>query len=329
MAFPPGGDGHLNAVFASIPCAVFPALNGKVYMARSDAKLDHVLKEMVALQIRAAPVLNVTAAADAHWPDKYLGIIDSIAMVCLVMDKISPAASDLANEVAVSLAARNTTVADMAAQDRWGPFIPVDSRTSSLLDAMLLLGKYGVRRLPVIDSHTGDVCNIITQSGMLQVLHDNLDRFDEFFLSRTMAQLGLAARRPVFSVTVHQNMLDAFKLMRDKNISAVPVVGGPADNPMLLSHVSDRDIRAVLLHPAQLEKMSRPFQTYITHLHPAVYCRPHETLRTVLDRLAESRIHHIYIVTDTLELLGVLSLREILALFVKEPEGSRFAEYFS
>lgn len=28
---------------------------------------------------------------------------------------------------------------------------------------MILLGKYGVRRLPVIDSHTSDIVNIITQ----------------------------------------------------------------------------------------------------------------------------------------------------------------------
>ena len=52
------------------------------------------------------------------------------------------------------------------------------------------------------------------RSGMLEVLYANLDRFDEFFLSRTVDQLGLLAhRRPLFSVTVHQTMLDAFKLM--------------------------------------------------------------------------------------------------------------------
>lgn len=327
--FPTEGDGHLNPVFASIPCAVFPPLKEKIYIARSDALLEDVLKQMIALNIRAAPVLDVKAPADSHWPQKYIGIIDSIAMVCMVLDHISPEASSLANEVAISLAARRTTPADMALQDRWGPFIPVDSRTSSLLDAMVLLGKYGVRRLPVIDSHTGDITNMITQSGMLQVLYANIDRFDDFFLSRSIEQLGLVRRRPVFSVTVHQTMLDAFKLMRDKNISAVPVVGGKPEAPTLFSHVSDRDIRSVLLHPTRYEKLTRPFDSYITHLHPAINCRPHETLLTVLNRLVESRIHHIYVVSDTLELLDILSLREIVAIFVKEPEDSHFAEYFS
>ena len=41
--------------------------------------------------------------------------------------------------------------------------LPLSSRFLVYVDAMVLLGKYGVRRLPVIDSHTGDITNMITQ----------------------------------------------------------------------------------------------------------------------------------------------------------------------
>lgn len=75
-------------------------------------------------------------------------------MVCLVLDNISAKVSSLSNEISLSLARHHFTAGDMASasaaaplffcdvfalshtaaeQDRWGPFVPVDSRTSSLL----------------------------------------------------------------------------------------------------------------------------------------------------------------------------------------------------
>lgn len=42
-----------------------------------------------------------------------------------------------------------------------------------MLEVMLLLGKYGFRRLPVISKEKDTICNYITQSAVTSLLHDN------------------------------------------------------------------------------------------------------------------------------------------------------------
>jgi hypothetical protein len=85
--FPVEGDGSLNSIFISIPCATFPKAKGGI-MVRSliilaelcvfDSKtpLEVALEKMVKLNIRAAPVRNENVAPDSHWPEKVLACFD-------------------------------------------------------------------------------------------------------------------------------------------------------------------------------------------------------------------------------------------------------------
>ncbi len=47
---------------------------------------------------------------------------------------------------------------------------------SSLLDALVLLGKGRVKRIPLIDGPDGDIVNIVSQSSMVHLLHDCITR---------------------------------------------------------------------------------------------------------------------------------------------------------
>lgn len=52
---------------------------------------------------------------------------------------------------------------------RWAPFIPV-ATDSSMLSVMLLLSKYRLRNVPVIEPGQPNITNYITQSGLVQGL---------------------------------------------------------------------------------------------------------------------------------------------------------------
>lgn len=61
----------------------------------------------------------------------------------------------------VSLDFGKATVREMTETATFGPFVPVEP-TSSLLDVLLILGKFGVHRVPVVEPGK-DIVNIITQ----------------------------------------------------------------------------------------------------------------------------------------------------------------------
>lgn len=52
---------------------------------------------------------------------------------------------------------------------RWAPFIPV-SKDSSMLTVLLLLSKYRMRNVPVIETGKPEIKNFITQSAVVQGL---------------------------------------------------------------------------------------------------------------------------------------------------------------
>lgn len=52
---------------------------------------------------------------------------------------------------------------------RWAPFVPV-AVDSSMLTVLLLLSKYRLRNVPVIEAGKPDIKNFITQSAVVQGL---------------------------------------------------------------------------------------------------------------------------------------------------------------
>jgi len=74
---------------------------------------------------------------------------------------------------------------------RWAPFVPV-ALDSSMLTVLLLLSKYRLRNVPVIEAGKPDMKNFITQSAVVQSLMQC--RGSEWFdciVSRHLADFGL------------------------------------------------------------------------------------------------------------------------------------------
>lgn len=74
---------------------------------------------------------------------------------------------------------------------RWAPFLPV-ATDSSMLSVLLLLSKYRLRNVPVIEPGSPDIKNYITQSAVVQGLErcKGRDWFD-IIASQPISDLGL------------------------------------------------------------------------------------------------------------------------------------------
>ena len=53
--------------------------------------------------------------------------------------------------------------------------------------------------------------------------------------------------------------------------------------------------------------------------NPAICCHSSDTLGAVIDKLAATRIHRVYLVDKTDKPIGVVSLGDIISVFVEEP----------
>ncbi len=209
------------------------------------------------------------------------------------------------------------------------PFVPVEYDKGNLLDAMLLCGNHAIRRVPVVQTPSGDITNIITQSALIQSINDNMPRYMPV-ASLTLTQLGLGSPAAVISVSTEDTLRTAFRVIRKYDISAVPVIN--AVTGKIHGNISARDVRLLVMSnriTALLNLTAGAYLSTVTGVtvSSALTCTPDDTLEEVIKRLVQSRIHRIYVVDSQQHVIRVVSLRNILRKFVKEPQNY-FGHFF-
>uniref|UniRef100_A0A6N2MV36 CBS domain-containing protein n=2 Tax=Salix viminalis TaxID=40686 RepID=A0A6N2MV36_SALVM len=120
---------------------------------------------------------------------------------------------------------KSTTVGSIVKSYRWSPFLPV-ATNSSMLSILLLLSKYRLRNVPVIEPGNPDIQNFITQSAIVQGLEGckGRDWFD-CIAAHPISNVGLpfVSADEVVSVQSDELILEAFKKMKDNEIGGLPV----------------------------------------------------------------------------------------------------------
>ncbi|OWM75967.1 SNF1-related protein kinase regulatory subunit gamma-1-like [Punica granatum] len=225
---------------------------------------------------------------------------------------------------------KSTTVKSIIKSYRWAPFVPV-AEESSMLSVLLLLSKYRLRNVPVIEPGKPDIKNFITQSAVVHGLEGckGRDWFDSI-ASRPINDLGLPfmSSNEVISVRSNELILEAFKRMKDNQIGGLPVVSGPKKK--IVGNISIRDIRYLLLKPELFRNFRR-----LTVMHfmstvieenqetgkivPPLTCQQDATMGSVIETLASKSVHRIYVVSREDEVTGVITLRDFISCFIFEP----------
>jgi len=134
------GTGELNAEFQGIPISIFPlpAL-GKIVILNSNMSIMEAVKTLSHYQILSAPIRDVNQPDTAGWTEKYIGMIDMVGIVFHMLDVLGNP-QDFEKEMEKTESFHTTTVAQVAAFAKFGPFVPVELDRGNLLDAMLLCG---------------------------------------------------------------------------------------------------------------------------------------------------------------------------------------------
>ncbi|KAK2978199.1 hypothetical protein RJ640_030372 [Escallonia rubra] len=228
---------------------------------------------------------------------------------------------------------KNTKVRDISGSFRWAPFLALQ-KSNSFLTMLLLLSKYRMKSVPVVDLGEGNIDNIITQSAVIHMLEEcaGLQWFESWG-NKKLSDLGLPLMKP-------NRVVKAFKLMRQKGVGGVPVL--ESGGRKAVGNISIRDIQFFLIAPEMYKDYrsitAKNFLTSVRSyleehqeksplLSGMVTCRRDETLKEVILKLDSMKIHRIYVVDDVGNLEGVITLRDIISKLVHEPRGY-FGDFF-
>ncbi|GMP34119.1 hypothetical protein CsSME_00007130 [Camellia sinensis var. sinensis] len=208
---------------------------------------------------------------------------------------------------------------------------------------LLLLSKYRMKSVPVVDPGERKIDNIITQSAVIHMLEEcaGLHWFESWG-TKTLSELGLPLVKTSRIIKVYEDetVLQAFKLMRQKGVGGVPVV--ESGGRKAIGNISIRDVQFLLIAP-EIYKNYRSItaKTFLTAvrnylgehkeasplLNGTVTCQRNNTIKEVIMMLNAQKIHRIYVVDDEGNLEGVVTLRDIISKLVHEPRGY-FGDFF-
>ncbi|KAK8604035.1 hypothetical protein V6N13_096498 [Hibiscus sabdariffa] len=368
----------LNACFESIPVSAFPIAPQGIEI-KSDASLADAVQILAQNKILSAPVVDVDAPEDATWMDRYIGIVEFAGIAVWILQQSEPssprspsspsgAESAIAANGMASVAGlgalgpegasitsgdffealtssefyKNTKVRDISGSFRWAPFLALQ-KSNTFLTMLLLLSKYKMKSVPVLDLGDGKIDNIITQSAVIHMLSECTGLYwFESWGSKKLSEIGLPTMSTKEMITVYEDepVLQAFKLMRKKRIGGIPVIergGGKA-----IGNISLRDVQFLLTAPdiyrdyrsITAKNFLIAVRNYLEKhekrspmLSGMITCKRDETVKELIQKLDTEKIQRVYVVDDDGSLEGVITLRDIISRLVHEPRGY-FGDFF-
>ncbi|XP_062168715.1 SNF1-related protein kinase regulatory subunit gamma-1 [Alnus glutinosa] len=366
----------LNACFESIPVSAFPpAPSDIVIEIKSDASLAEAVQILAQHKILSAPVVDVDAPEDASWIDRYIGIVEFAGIVVWILHQSEPPSPRSPSSATAFAAAangvngetgflgpesaattsgnffealtssrlyKNTKVRDISGSFRWAPFLALQT-SNSFLSMLLLLSKYKLKSLPVVDLGEGKIDNIITQSAVIHMLAEcaGLQWFESWG-TKKLSELGLPVMTPDRVIKVYEDepVLQAFKLMRKKRIGGIPVV--ESGGSRAVGNISLRDVQFLLTAPEiyhdyrsiTAKNFLTSVRNYLEKHHELspilsgmITCKKDHTMKELIQLLDSEKVHRIYVVDDDGNLEGVITLRDIISRLVHEPRGY-FGDFF-
>ncbi|TYI52007.1 hypothetical protein E1A91_D12G215800v1 [Gossypium mustelinum] len=368
----------LNACFESIPVSAFPIAPQGIEI-KSDASLAEAVQILAQNKILSAPVVDVDAPEDATWMDRYIGIVEFAGIAVWILQQSEPSsprspsspngaefaiaangmvsaaglgalgpedASNTSGDFFEALTSsefyKNTKVRDISGSFRWAPFLALQ-KSNTFLTMLLLLSKYKMKSVPVLDLGDGKIDNIITQSAVIHMLAEctGLHWFESWG-SKKLSEIGLPTMSPEHIITVYEDepVLQAFKLMRKKRIGGIPVI--ECGGKKAIGNISLRDVQFLLTAPdiycdyrsITAKNFLIAVRNYLEKhekrspmLSGMITCKRDETVKELIQKLNSEKIQRVYVTDEDGNLEGVITLRDIISRLVHEPRGY-FGDFF-
>lgn len=148
-------------------------------------------------------------------------------------------------------------------------------------------------------------------------------------MDKTVAELGIGMGRSVITIGSSEPALKAFQAMVEYRISSVGVLDDEADVGKLVGQISTSDVLPIA-GTGKFALVALPALEFITTAREimdvverrgrsrpgAITVNPSFTLRRVIERLAATKVHRVY-VAESGRLVGIISLKDILKTVLK------------
>lgn len=178
-----------------------------------------------------------------------------------------------------------------------------------MLVALKKMTSKGLHRIPVVDG-AGHLESILSQSSIMAFIHKNLHLFPG--TSRIVGELGLGYKAQVVAARRTQTAGSAFVSMLEHRVSGLAVVD---DQNKLVGNISATDLKMIGYNGQLFLKLFLTVGEF-TGNRAALYVTPQHTIADVIKLFSEKRVHRLYVCQGDREILGVISLVDLLKVFI-------------
>ncbi|CAH8507520.1 unnamed protein product [Schistosoma turkestanicum] len=195
---------------------------------------------------------------------------------------------------------------------------------NTLFDAVCMLLKYKVHRLPVIDSISGNPLHILTHKRILKYLHIHLAELPyPSFMSKKLSDVNIGSMKNVCKVNHDCPVHKALQYFIERNVSALPVI--------------DQDGQLIDIY-AKFDVINLAATRTYQNLDISVYealnyrrgkfqgvatCKLDDTMEVIVNRIVDAGVHRLVVVNSNNQVLGIVSLSDILRFLIGEPDLSK------
>jgi len=259
----------LRAFLTGIQAKDYPApREGSVVETTSDTSLRDVVALLLKHNISSCPVRREDCKGKVGpWSELYVGVIDLLDIVAFVQqimqatskwgrgfETVLEAVMQFGEHTAGEVLAKRTTMAYVTLND-----------DATLADVVSKLGPGRVHRVIILDSKTGELRNIITQSSMVSFIGRSIASNPSLasFANLKLASVGLGLPRRLATIPLTDKAIDAFKVIQTYRVTGVPVVN---DREELVGNVSARDIRSMVGGPEKFDRLFDSLSEFLAEI---------------------------------------------------------------
>lgn len=316
---------NLNDLFASILLGDIPPPPRGLITVKKSISIAATMSILHRNQINAVPVMDDSAVGT----EMFLGIVDVARVTEFVLSEAAKTSMPLQNLSAVLEEMdvfSETPISKLLPLVPFEPFTPLKT-SNTLLHAMLVMGKFHLQRIPIVDCF-GRLVNFVTQRGMLRHVND-LCQSGLVDMNVPVNLLGLPSSRKVAAVNQNEPVINAFKLMAEKWTLAVPVVNEYFE---IVGNLSATDVHHFVVHPNSFVRACRSSFTVreflrsyleqspekVTH---SVTCKETDSLTTVMARMMRPDVREVFVVDSNNRPQAVINVGDLISVMVMAPKG--------
>jgi CBS domain-containing protein len=275
--------------------------------------LHQCFNRLVEYGIHGAPVYDEVEVDNGlggrHKVKKWIGLLDWRDFVHYVVQYFIEASDKLGASL-VEQCAR-----DLAKNH---PLLPI-FEDASMLSILAGFGEQGVRRRPVVarDEQGERILTMLSQLDVVNWLTRRRKELSPAFSNITIQHVveqeqtdpRFKKLRQVCSVMKDTMMTDVLRLLDQTNLNGVSVVDHAGK---LVANISVSDLQYVV--ERDLDNLFTTVEHFLQRVprRPLVTCSPTATLMEVVDKLAESGVHRIYVVNRDYEPMAVITLTDVI-----------------